>query len=49
MQMKNIKIKKHFCCRQDDTIHAYISLYLHCSPSTKVSSKLKSIDENEYC
>ena len=41
------KDKKHFCCWQDDTIHAYKSLYLHCGPSTKVPSKLKSIDENE--
>ena len=41
------KKKKHSCHWQDDTIHAYKSLYLHCSPSTKVSSKLKSIDENE--
>ena len=41
------KDKKHFCCWQDDTIHAYKSLYLHCGPSTKVPSKLKSIDEKE--
>ena len=42
------KIKKHFCCWQDNTIHAYKSLYLHCGSSTKVPSKLKSIDENEF-
>ena len=30
-----------------NTIHAYKNLYLHCGPSTKVPSKLKSIDENE--
>ena len=41
------KDKKHFCCWQDDTIHAYKSLYFYCGPSTKVPSKLKSIDENE--
>ena len=29
------------------TIHVYKSLYLHCGSSTKVPSKLKSIDENE--
>ena len=40
------KDKKH-CCWQDDTIHAYKSLYLYCGPSTKVPSKLKSTDENE--
>ena len=28
-------------------MHAYKSLYLHCGPSTKVPSKLKSIDEKE--
>ena len=33
---------KHFCCWQGDTIHAYKSFYLHCDPSTKVPSKLKS-------
>ena len=38
---------KNFCCWQDDTIHVYKSLYLHCGPATKVPSKLKSIDENE--
>lgn len=27
--------------------HAYKSLYLHYGSSTKVSSKLKSVDENE--
>ena len=36
------KDEKHFCCLQDDTIHAYKSLYLHCGPSTKAASKLKS-------
>ena len=41
------KDKKHFCCWQDDTIHVYKSLYLHCGPSTKVPSKLKSTDEKE--
>ena len=41
------KDKKHFCCWQDYTIHAYKSLHLHCGPSTKVLSKLKSKDENE--
>ena len=41
------KDKKHFCCWQDDTIHVYKSLYLHCGPSTKVPSKSKSIDEND--
>ena len=46
--LNTVKDKKnHFCCWQDDTIHAYKSLYLHCGPSTKVTSKLKSIDENE--
>ena len=42
-----LNTKKHFCCWQDDTVHAYKSLYLHCGPSTKVPSKLISIDENE--
>ena len=28
-------------------MHAYKSLYLYCSPSTKVPSNLKSTDENE--
>ena len=28
-------------------MHACKSLYLHCGLSTKVPSKLKSIDENE--
>ena len=41
------KDKKHFCSLQDGTIHAYKSWYLHCGPSTKVPSKLKSIDENK--
>ena len=40
--------KKHFCCWQEDTIHAYKSYYLHC-PSTKVPSKLIFIDENNNC
>ena len=39
--------QKYFCCWEDDTIHAYKSFYLHCGPSTKVPSKLRSIDENE--
>ena len=39
--------KKHFCCWQDNTIHAYKCLYLYCGPSTKVTSKSKSIDEIE--
>ena len=38
---------KNVCYWQDDTIHAYKSLYLHCDPSIKGPSKLKSIDENE--
>ena len=29
------------------TIHVHKSLYLHCGPSTKVPSKLKSTGENE--
>ena len=29
------------------TIHAYKSVYLHCCPSTKLPSKLKSTVENE--
>ena len=41
------KDKKPFCCWQDDIIHAYKSFYLYCGPTTKVLSKLKSIDENE--
>ena len=30
-------------------MHAYNSLYLHCGPSTKVHSKLKSIDSSSGC
>ena len=29
--------KNHFCRWQDDKMHAYKSLYLHCGPSTKVN------------
>ena len=42
--------KKHICCWQDDTIHAYKSLYLHYlhhRPSIEKPSKLKSTDENK--
>ena len=28
-------------------MHAYKSLHLYCGPSTKVPSKLKSIDKNK--
>ena len=41
------KIKTFFYW-QDDTMHAYKSLYLqHCGPSTEILSKSKSIDEKE--
>ena len=46
--LTKIKIDTFVDC-QNDTIHAYKSLYLHCGLSTKVPSKLKSIDENEVC
>ena len=38
----------HFCCWQDDTIHADKSLYSHCGPSEKSEScfsKLETIQE----
>ena len=40
---KDFLIKKnHFCCWQDDTIHAYKSLYLHFGSSTKVNRVAKN-------
>lgn len=41
------KIKNTFCW-QNGTAHAYqkACIYLHCGPSTKIPSKLKSIREN---
>ena len=41
--------KNRFCCWQDETIHAYKSLYLHCGPSTKVNRVaqiLKYVEKN---
>ena len=45
-----VKKKNHFCYWQDDTIHAYKSLYLHCLPLAKVNrvaQKLKYVEKNE--
>ena len=44
-----MNIDNRFYCWQDDTIHAYKSLYLHCL-STKVprvAQKLKYVEEND--
>ena len=46
--LNNEKDKKHFCCWQDYSIHAYRGLYLDYGTSAKVPAKPKSINEKEY-